>query len=108
MIIQGIPDADSAQVLKLIQRHPSVRRVVLYGSRALGRHRPGSDLDLCLDAPDMELGELLELGGALDDLLLPWPIDLQLRHQIEHKGLLDHLEKVGQVLWTQPGQPSSS
>ena len=71
MIIPGIPDAESTKVLELIQGHPRVRRVVLYGSRALGRHRPGSDLDLCLDAPDMELGELLELGGALDDLLLP-------------------------------------
>ena len=108
MIIPGIPDAESTKVLELIQRHPRVRRVVLYGSRALGRHRPGSDLDLCLDAPDMELGELQELGGALDDLLLPWRIDLQLRHLIDHKGLLDHLERVGQVVWTQQGQPSSS
>ena len=108
MIIPGIPDAESTKVLELIQRHPRVRRVVLYSSRALGRHRPGSDLDLCLDAPDMELGELLKLGGALDDLLLPWRIDLQLRHLIDHKGLLDHLERVGQVLWTQQGQPSSS
>ena len=108
MIIPGIPDADSAKVLDLIQRHPSVHRVVLYGSRALGRQRPGSDLDLCLDAPGMELGDLLELGGALDDLLLPWRIDLQLRHLIDQEGLLHHIERVGQVLWTQQGQPSSS
>ena len=107
MKIPGIPEADSAKILELIQRHPCVHQVVLYGSRALGRHRPGSDLDLCLDAPDMELGELLELGGALDDLLLPWPIDLQLLHLIEHEGLLNHLKRVGQVLWTQPGQPNS-
>ena len=45
---------------------------------------------------------------ALDDLLLPWRIDLQLGHLIDHEGLLDHLERVGQVLWTQQGQPSSS
>ena len=108
MIIPGIPDAESTKVLELIQRHPRVRQVVLYGSRALGRHRPGSDLDLCLDAPDMELGELLELGGALDDLLLPWRIDLQLRHLIDQQGLLEHLERVGQVLWTRQGQTSSS
>ena len=72
MIIPGIPDAESTKVLELIQRHPRVRRVVLYGSRALGRHRP------------------------------------ELRHLIDHEGLLDHLERVGQMLWTQQGQPSSS
>ena len=47
----------------------------------------------------MALGELLELGAALDDLLLPWPIDLQLRHLIAHEGLLSHLDRAGQLLW---------
>ena len=45
----------------------------------------------------MELGELLELGAALDDLLLPWPIDLQLRHLIAHEGLVAHIKRAGQV-----------
>ena len=70
-MIPGLPEADSRRLLGLIQTHPSVKQVVLYGSRALGRQRPGSDIDLCLEAPAMTLGELLELGGALDDLLLP-------------------------------------
>ena len=47
----------------------------------------------------MGLGELLELGAALDDLLLPWNVDLQLRHLIAHEGLLAHIERAGQVLW---------
>lgn len=98
-MIPGLPEADSRRLLDLIQTHPSVKQVILYGSRALGRQRPGSDIDLCLEAPTMTLGELLELGGALDDLLLPWRIDLQLRHLIDHNGLLVHLEQVGQVLW---------
>ena len=72
---------------------------MLYGSRALGRQRAGSDVDLCLVAPSMELGELLELGAALDDLLLPWQIDLQLRHLIAHEGLLSHLDRADQLLW---------
>ena len=55
----------------------------------------------------MERGKLLELGGALDDLLLTRRIDLQLHHLIDHEGLLDHLERVGPMLWAQP-QPSSS
>ena len=50
----------------------------------------------------MELGELLELGAALDDLLLPWKIDLQLRHLIAHEGLLAHIERAGQLLWERP------
>ena len=47
----------------------------------------------------MELGELLEHGAELDDLLLPWNIDLQLRHLIAHEGLLSHIERAGHLLW---------
>ena len=50
----------------------------------------------------MGLGELLELGAELDDLLLPWNIDLQLRHLIAHEGLLSHLDRAGQLLWERP------
>ena len=96
-MIPGIPQADSQQLLELIRSHPRVEKVVLYGSRALGRQRAGSDIDLCLEAPSMKLGDLLELGAALDDLLLPWQIDLQLRHLIAHEGLLAHIERVQPV-----------
>ena len=98
-MIPGIPQADSQRLLLLICSHPHVQKIVLYGSRALGRQRAGSDIDICLEAPSMELGELLELGAALDDLLLPWNVDLQLRHLIAHEGLVAHIERAGQLLW---------
>jgi hypothetical protein len=43
----------------------------------------------------MGLAELLVLGAQLDDLLLPWRIDLQLRHLIRHRGLLEHIDQAG-------------
>lgn len=98
-MIPGIPQADSQRLLELIRTHSHVQKVVLYGSRALGRQRAGSDIDLCLEAPSMKLGELLELGAQLDDLLMPWQIDLQLLHLIAHEGLVAHIERAGQLLW---------
>ena len=92
-MIPGIPQADSQRLLELIRSHAHVQKVVLYGSRALGRQRAGSDIDICLEAPSMEL------GAELDDLLLPWQIDLQLCHLIAHEGLLAHIERAGQLLW---------
>ena len=105
-MIPGIPQADSQQLLELISTHKNVEKIMLYGSRGLGRQRAGSDIDLCLEAPSMELGELLELGAELDDLLLPWQIDLQLGHLIAHEGLLAHIERAGQLLWERPRKPT--
>jgi predicted nucleotidyltransferase len=93
--IAGLPQDATARILERLTEWPAIQRVVLYGSRALGRQRSGSDIDLCLDAPEMDLAELMLLGAQLDDLLLPWRIDLQLRHLICHPGLLEHIDRVG-------------
>jgi predicted nucleotidyltransferase len=103
--IAGLPQEATAQILALLAEWPAVQRVVLYGSRALGRQHNGSDIDLCLDAPEMGLAELLVLGAQLDDLLLPWRIDLQLRHLIRHPGLLEHIERAGITLATPRPDP---
>ena len=97
-MIPGLPAADSAAVLALLKQQQGLEQVVLYGSRAMGRHHRGSDVDLCLLAPSLHLEDLLLLGARLDDLLLPWRFDLQLKHSIDHPGLLEHIERVGVAL----------
>ena len=96
--IAGLPQEATERILTLLAERPAIQRVVLYGSRALERQRSGSDVDLCLEAPDMGLAELLVLGAQLDDLLLPWQIDLQLRHLIRHPELLGHIDRAGITL----------
>ena len=100
-MIPGLPDADSAAVLAVLRQQPGLEQVLLYGSRAMGRHHSGSDVDLCLGAPSLQLEDLLLLGARLDDLLLPWRFDLQLQHRIDHPGLLAHIERVGVALLNQ-------
>lgn len=93
--IAGLPQDATTRILAVLAEQPGIQRVVLYGSRALGRQHSGSDIDLCLEAPEMGLAQLLVLGAQLDGLLLPWRIDLQLRHLIRHPALLDHIDEAG-------------
>lgn len=106
MTIPGLPDEASEQLLMAISARLQVEQVVLYGSRVLGRQRSGSDVDLCLLAPEMGLAELLELGAQLDDLLLPWRIDPQVDHLITHAGLREHIQRAGLVVWDRVPLPS--
>jgi predicted nucleotidyltransferase len=95
LLIPGLSEEQSQTILDLLTQQPKVEAVVLYGYRAMGRQHPGSDIDLCLQAAEISLGELLILGAALDDLLVPWSIYLQLQHLIPHQPLLDHIQRVG-------------
>ena len=53
----------------------------------MGTHRPNSDIDLCLDAPDMSFPTHLQLAADLDEQLLPYSLDLVLKDKMAHDGL---------------------
>ncbi|WP_255494905.1 nucleotidyltransferase domain-containing protein [Luteibacter sp. Sphag1AF] len=57
----------------------SIEEVTLYGSRSRGTQRPGSDIDLCVLSATMDVIALARLSEELDELDLPWKIDLTLR-----------------------------
>ena len=77
--------------------YPQIERVLLYGSRAKGNYRPGSDIDLTLIGEQLTMSHLMQIENELDELLLPYKIDLSLLHKIESRELTDHIERVGVV-----------
>jgi uncharacterized protein len=80
-------------------RYAAIERVILYGSRAMGTGKPGSDIDLTIEEDGLGDSDLVKLESELDDLLLPYKIDLSLRRQIDNADLLAHIERVGKVFY---------
>ncbi len=80
---------------------PQVEKAVLFGSRAKGTSKPGSDIDLVLFGPDLDSRTLDRIEIAVDDLMLPYRVDLLIHHRITHPELLKHIERVGAVFYEQ-------
>lgn len=95
----GLPPGTVSAIRDVFSRHKEVSFVLLYGSRAKGTYKPGSDIDLTIldDGIDLELQHYLEEG--LDDLYLPYSIDLSIFHQIENENLIDHINRIGTVFY---------
>jgi predicted nucleotidyltransferase len=74
---------------------PEVAQVILYGSRAKGNFKRGSDIDLCLVGDGLSMRTLLKIDTELDDLLLPYKIDLSIHDHIDNTELLSHIERAG-------------
>ena len=72
----GLPESAIARICAIFAAHPEIEKAVLYGSRAKGNFKPGSDIDLTLYGSGLTHALLLDLLVELDDLLLPWMIDL--------------------------------
>jgi predicted nucleotidyltransferase len=95
----GLSDMTIEKICDVLSRHPSVEKAVLYGSRAKGTFRLGSDIDLSLHGKKITLQELGDIDSELDDLLLPYTIDLLVFDVLEHVKLREHIERVGKVLY---------
>ncbi len=88
----GLTSKQRAAICAVLSRYPEVESACLYGSRALGRHKPGSDIDLTLYG-SIDLPKLNQISLELDDLLLPMIIDLSVFQHIENPELLDQASR---------------
>ena len=95
----GLPEEAIAEIQAVLALYPEVERAILYGSRALGNFKPGSDIDLTLVGAELTHNHLLGIMSDLDDLLLPWMIDLSLFATLDQPGLREHIESVGVTLY---------
>lgn len=95
----GLPAAVLAELRSVLSQYPQIERALVYGSRAKGNYRSGSDIDLTLDGPALTFTDLMRIETALDDLMLPWKIDLSLLSHVDNPDLLDHIARVGKPLW---------
>lgn len=74
----GLPPATVVRIQEVLSRFPNVNKAVLYGSRATGAYKTGSDIDRTLHSDTLAMQNLAAISSELDDLLLPYTIDLSL------------------------------
>ena len=71
----------------------------MYGSRAKGTYKPFSDVDITLVGNDLSTTDLADTMNAIDDLLLPYMVDVSLYHKLKSPELLDHISRRGIVVY---------
>lgn len=95
----GLSDKTIGQIQVVLSSFQEVDKAVLYGSRAKGNFKDGSDIDLTLYGSALSLKTLHKVENDLDDLLLPYKIDLSIFEQIADPEVIDHVQRVGVVFY---------
>ena len=96
----GLKETTIQSLQKVLEKYPQVDKATLYGSRAMGRNKIGSDIDLTLHGgQSLNLSVLFKIMDDIDELLLPYTIDLSIHHTIHDYELLDHINRVGVVFY---------
>lgn len=95
----GLNNDTIQKITNVFNNYTELEQVILYGSRAKGNYKKGSDIDLTLLGDNMNLRILNKISIELDDLLLPYKIDLSIYHHIKNQQLIDHINRVGKVVY---------
>jgi predicted nucleotidyltransferase len=98
--IAGLSSFEMDRLQSVLLTEPLITEVVLYGSRAKGTHRPGSDIDLTLKGASLTTAGLMDLSSKIDDLLLPYEVDLSIFEHIDNPDLREHIRRVGKVVFS--------
>ena len=96
----GLKDTTIDLIIETIAQVQEIEQAIIYGSRAKGNSKKGSDIDIVLKGEKLTLQELNRLNQAFDDLLLPYTFDLTIYHRINNPELLNHINRVGRILYS--------
>ena len=83
----------------VFMQYPTVEKVILYGSRAKGNYRNGSDIDLTLIGENISEYDVMHIRAALDDMLTPYTFDISLLNNLTNEDLIDHIKRIGCVFY---------
>lgn len=99
MIQFGLKQEDIDKINHVFTAYDGIDSVIIYGSRAKGNFKVGSDIDLTINENSLPFPKFLEIENTLDDLLLPYKIDLSLKRKITNIDLLAHIDRVGKLFY---------
>ncbi|WP_446008146.1 nucleotidyltransferase domain-containing protein [Candidatus Electrothrix sp.] len=95
----GLSRKNVDNIKRVFARFKEVNQAILYGSRAKGNYKPGSDIDIALKGEKLNLRLLNKIDFDLDELFLPYTFDISIYDHISNKDLVAHIQRVGKILY---------
>ncbi|NBI13871.1 nucleotidyltransferase domain-containing protein [[Haemophilus] felis] len=100
----GLSERSTARIKAILAKYPEVEQAIIYGSRAKGNYREGSDVDLTLKGSQLTHEIAARIWNDLDDSYLPYLFDLSIYHQLTHAPFIEHIDRVGQLFYQREQQ----
>lgn len=95
----GLSQSTISKLQSVFAKVPAVRKVLLYGSRARGDYRNGSDIDISLQGAGLTESDMWRIMADIDTLFLPYMVDVNIFHHLQNIALKDNIRRDGCVLY---------
>jgi len=96
----GLTEKDFDTIIAAITSVSEIKKVILFGSRAKGNYRPGSDVDLAIEADGDSHRVAIHLAAKLnEESPLPYMFDVIDADGITEQPLIEHIRRVGEPIY---------
>ncbi len=95
----GLDENVIKDLKEIFAKFPAVEKVILYGSRAMGNYRNGSDIDITLLGKNLSNQTIFGIQDEIEELYLPYSFDISIFDRIDNEDLMDHIQRVGKVFY---------
>ena len=97
----GLRERDMVSIRNVFSDFESVEKVVIFGSRAMGNYKKGSDIDIAIFGENITYNTVLKISGILnEDLPIPYFIDIVHFDTLKNEELKNHILKEGKIIYT--------
>ena len=105
----GLTEKDIELIRSAISLYPEIEAVMVFGSRAIGNYKNGSDVDLAVQGAGVSLRTISRLGTTLnEELPLPYQFDVIDYAAINTSALKEHIDSLGSVIFPSLHEGDSS
>ncbi len=95
----GLSQKELEILKEVFKKFDNINEVILFGSRALGKHRPSSDIDLAIKG-NVDINTLSKLKYILEEEAnLPYFFDIVIYDNLENIELKEHIDGVGEIIY---------
>lgn len=91
----GLTEEEISKLVGAIRECKKVEDIILYGSRAKGTFKRFSDIDMTLKGEGLKREDLFPIHERIDDLYLPYEIDLSIYSDLDYQPLIDEIDRYG-------------
>lgn len=96
----GLDEKTISILKRYFEKISFVDFVKIYGSRAIGNYRSGSDIDFAIFGKDLNQESINEIKYQIDELPIPYMFDITDYNSITNEKLKEHIDEFGKIFYS--------
>lgn len=95
----GLSDLTINDLRNVFRSYPNIKKVVIFGSRAKGNFREGSDIDLAVIGDGISKDQLSDINMQIEDLGLLYKVDILDYNKYKDTPIGEHIARVKKIFY---------